>query len=119
MDNIYKHTCDTLALIGYPVKEQGSYAGQANIPESVITYQIINSPNKGYADNKPKSVTYQIQISLYSKKPTVKQSADETLKAILLPAGFMRGNGRDLPYDAKTGHYGFTCDYRFYEREEQ
>jgi hypothetical protein len=107
-----------LKPLGYEVKEQGTYAPGATLPETFITYQIINSPNSSYADNKPISTAIRAQLALYSKKPAIKQSADSLFKSVMLPAGFLRIDGRDLPFIQSTGHYGYTCDYRFYESEE-
>jgi len=113
--NIYDLTYDTLSPLGYPVKEQGTLG--STLPETFITYQLISSPNGGHADNKPTSVKPLMQITLYSKKPSIKQGADALLKSVMLPAKFMRAGGRDLPYSAVTGHYAFTSDYRFYDLE--
>lgn len=117
MTDIYNLIYSTLSALGYPVKEQGTYSENDTLPETFITYQIIDSPNNSFADNQPTSKTTRIQLAFYSKKPALKQSADETFKGIMLPAGFLRAGGRDLPYDHNTGHYGYTSDYRFYESE--
>lgn len=118
MSNIYSLIYDTLSMLGYPVKEQGTYAPGTTLPETHITYQIINDSNNSHADNGPTSTTTRIQLALYSKKPAIKQSADNLLKSVMLPAGFLRVGGRDLPFNSSTGYYGYTCDYRYYESEE-
>lgn len=115
--NIYELVCNTLKPLGYPVKEQGSYTPGANIPETFITYQIIDAPNNTHYDNVPASTTPRIQLAFYSKKPALKQNADQTFRSVMLPAGFLRVSGRDLPFDSTTGHYGYTSDYRYYETE--
>lgn len=116
MINIYDHTYQTLKTLGYPVQEHGTY-GDKKMTETFVTYQIIDSSNNSHADNAPTSCTTRVQVNLYSNRPTLKQGADEALKAVMLPAGFMRVGGRDLPFDTSTGHYGYTCDYRFYDDE--
>ncbi|WP_375104943.1 hypothetical protein ACDZ28_13625 [Paenibacillus sp. RS8] len=118
MINIYELTCSTLEQLGHDVREQGSYAPNAKLPESFVTYQVIDDSPAGHADNKPTSLVWRIQVSLYSKRPAIKQGASETIKAVMLETGFMRVGGRDLPFLEATGHYGYTCDYRFYEMEE-
>ena len=118
MSNIYKTVCDTLEPLGYPLSLQGSYADNAIFPETFITYQLIDSQNNSHADNLPTSTTHRIQLSLYSKKPVIQQGADTTLKSVMLPSGFVRAGGRDLPFNQDTGHYGYTCDYRYFETEE-
>lgn len=118
MSNIYAIVCGTLETLGYPVSEHGTYGKEETLPESFVTYQLIDSPNSSYADNRPTSQTTRVQVNVYSKRPAIKQGADAALKAVLLPAGFLRVSGRDLPFDAATGHYGFTSDYRYYDMEE-
>jgi hypothetical protein len=115
--DIYKLICDTLFTLGYPVREQGTFGENEAFPETFITYQIIDSPNAGYADNLPTSTIEKVQFTLYSKKPALKQSADNLFKSVLLPAGFLRVGGRDLTFNKDTGHYAFTSDYKFYESE--
>lgn len=118
LDNIYKIIYDTLAPLGYITKEQGTFPKETVLPETYITYFLIDSPNTSHADNKPTSTTSRIQLVLYSKKPSLKQNADKLLMSVMLPGGFLRVGGRDLPFNADTGHYARTCDYRYYEEEE-
>jgi len=115
--NVYETIKTTLAPLGYPVRQQGSYAPGATLPETLVTYQVIDQPNGAHADNRPGSTIHRIQISMYSKRPALVQGADAAIKGVLLPAGFLRVTGRDLPLDHETGHYGYTSDYRFYESE--
>ena len=115
--NIHATVTTVLAGLGHTVRQQGSYAPGAALPETMVTYQVIDQPNGAHADNKPGSTIHRVQVAMYSKKPTIVQGADAAFKAALLPAGFLRVTGRDLQYDHNTGHYGYTCDYRFYERE--
>lgn len=114
MSNIYTVTYTALESLGYPVREQGTYAPNETLPETFVTYQIIDSPNNSFADNLPTSQTTRVQVNLYSRDPEIKQGADDTLKAVMLPACFLRVGGRDLPFSLQTGHYGYTCDYRYY-----
>lgn len=115
MIDIYAHIFDTLSALGYPVREHGTYAPNEKLPNTHVTYQVIDSLNNSHADNEPTSQTTRVQVNLYSQDPAIKQGADATLKGVMLPAGFLRVGGRDLPFDQKTGHYGYTCDYRFYD----
>lgn len=100
------------------MKEQGSYSPGAKLPETFITYQVIDAPNNTHYDNLPASTTRRIQLALYSAKPDIKQSADSLFKSMMVPAGFLRVSGRDLPFDGNTQRYGYTSDYRFYESED-
>lgn len=117
MSNIYELIYNTLMSLGYPVREQGTFGNTEMLPETFITYQIINETNDTHYDNKIASTTTRVQLVLYSKKPAIKQSADQLFRSVMLPAGFLRVSGRDLPFNQDTGHYGYTSDYIFYKEE--
>lgn len=114
MIDIYATTYSALEAIGYPVREQGTYAPGEMLPDTHITYQLIDSPSNSHADNLPTSTTYRVQVNVYSRDPAITQGADGMLRAALMPVGFMRGGGRGLPFDRETGHYGYASDYRYY-----
>jgi len=59
-----------------------------------------------------------MQTTVYSKSPGIKQNADNLLKGVMLPAGFIRVSGRDLPFSQSTGHYAYTSDYRYFDKED-
>lgn len=115
MIDIYAHIFNTLSALGYPVREHGTYAPDEELPNTHVTYQLIDSPNNSHADNRPTSTTYRVQVNLYSRDPAISQGADGAFRSVLLPAGFLRVGGRGLPYDQSTGHYGYTSDYRYYD----
>lgn len=117
MINIFELVTDTLSPLGYPVREQGSYGPNAKLPETLITYQLIASDNETHADNMPTSTTYRVQVALYSTRPGIVQAAEQTIRPVMLAAGFMRASGRSLPTDRDTGHYGYVTDYNYYDME--
>lgn len=117
MSSVYSMICNTLELLGYPVREQGTYPAGASLPATLVTYQIIGQDNETHADNQPTSTTTSVQVALYSQDPAIVQTADQSLKAVLLPAGFTRAGGRSLPFDADTGRYGYVSTYNLYEME--
>lgn len=117
MIDVYNHIFTTLSGLGYPVREQGSYGEHETLPETHITYFILNQDDASHADNQPTSTTTAVQVALYSKQPAIVQQANQTLKAIMMPAGFLRAGGRNLPFDSDTGHYGYTSTYNFYDLE--
>lgn len=77
----------------------------------------MDSPNETHYDNVPESTTYRIQITMYSKKPSIVQASDAGIKAALYLGGFQRVSGRALPFNKETGHYAWATDYKFYEYE--
>ena len=117
MSNIYKTIYDALSSLGYPVREQGTYAADEVLPVTMITYQLIDEPDSAHYENLPFGKITRFQIAFYAKDPSKKQSADGLLRSVMIPAGFLRASGRDLPFNSDTGHYGYISDYRFYETE--
>lgn len=117
MIDVYNLVCTTLGSSGYPVREQGTYGPDESLPDTHITYFIQDQSNESHADNAPTSQTTTVQVALYSRDPAIAQQANQILKGILHPAGFLRAGGRNLPLDPDTGHYGYTSTYNFYEME--
>lgn len=115
--NIYSILYSALSGLGYTVREQGTFGSTETLPATFITYQLIEQPNDSHYDNRPISTTSRMQVTLYSQDPAIKQNADNLFKSVLLPAGFMRAGGRDLPFNSDTGHYAYTSDYRYYDME--
>ena len=118
LTNVYEKTYTTLQAIGYPAREQGSFASTETLPETFVTYQVLDQRDRSHADGWPTSMTSSVQVALYSKRPALVQQADATLKAVMIPAGFLRSGGRNLPLDAQTRHYGYVSTYNFYDSEE-
>ena len=118
MASLYNTLYTALATLGYTVREQGTFGATESLPATFITYQLIFRNDITHADNAPSANVSRVQVALYSTDPAIKQAAFDTLNAPMLAAGFMRAGGRDLPFDARTGHYGYTCDYRLYSKEE-
>lgn len=117
MINVYEKIYNTLSGLGYPVREQGSYGPSETLPETLITYFVQDQSNGSHADNLPTSTTTSVQVALYSQRPALVQQADQILKSVMLPAGFLRAGGRNLPFDGDTQHYGYTSSYNFYDLE--
>lgn len=118
MTDVYSKTNETLQGLGYPVREQGSYAATDTLPETFATYLVIDQTDRSHADNQPASMTSSVQVALYSRRPAIVQQADQALRAAMIPAGFLRAGGRNMPLDADTGHYGYVSTYNFYDSEE-
>ena len=117
MASISNITYTALAALGYTVAVQGTMQG--TLPDTFITYQILDENDVSHADNEPTAGETLVQTALYSKDPAIIQAAKDTLTAPMKAAGFMRGSGRALPYDKDTGHFGYVLDFRYYESEEE
>jgi len=117
LTDVYNKIYTTLAALGFPVSEQGSYGPTETLPETLITYFVLDETDISHADNLPASTMTSAQVALYSKRPAIVQQANRTLRSVMLPAGFLRAGGRNLPFDQETGHYGYTSTYNFYDME--
>lgn len=114
MTNVYSIICSTLAALGYTVREQGSYGKDEKLPEAFVTYFILDQPDVAHADNRPTRTMTKVQVVVWATDPAIIQAANDNVKAVMLPAGFLRAGGTHLPLDKDTGHYGYTSIYNYY-----
>ena len=85
------------------------------LPDTYIVYFLVDDSGKSWADNAEKSNIARIQISLFYKELSKVLTVPDQIKAAFIAAGFMRvGSGR-IPYQDDTSHYGWRCDFRYYE----
>ena len=115
MANVYADMFDALSASGYPVYQEDA-APAADFTDTYLTYKVIYDEALLYAKNQPIGASTRVMVKLYSCDPEVTQGGKETLNTLC--AGMMRLGGGDLPYNAPTGHYGYTCDYRYFDYEE-
>ena len=106
-----------LATSGLEVREQGTYDEDETLPESLITYQIMTQLDSSHADNRSTSTTTSVRVFYYSQRPALVQVADQLIRNLMLPAGFMHAGGEPLPLDKETGHYGYVTTYNYYDSE--
>jgi hypothetical protein len=114
LTDIHKLVNDTLEASGYPVAQQGSYGEKETLPDTHITYMMMPDRPAYYVNNVPKDHMDWVQAAIYSTDPAITQAGRATLDGLMLPAGFTRKGGRDLPLDKSTGQYGYTCDYGYF-----
>jgi len=108
---------EPLKTEGYEVSLQGSYGENEPLPESFITYFIVDSNDRSFYDDSPKLSDYRIQIVFYSKKVELIKTIPDLIYQHLKAAGFVRtGKGRDISYNVE--HYAWQIDYLFTERNE-
>ena len=115
--NVRDTLITALTPLGYEVKLQGSYADDAPLPESFITYTVVDAPDGSFYDGKPTLTHHRIQIVFYSKKMSLINTVPDLIYQALKTAGFERdGKGRDYGYEVE--HYGLLVNYLFTERNE-
>ncbi|XCH78850.1 MAG: hypothetical protein WHF31_15210 [Candidatus Dehalobacter alkaniphilus] len=115
--NVRDTLISKLNPLGYDVVLQGSYADDEPLPESFITYTVVDAPDASFYDDQPMLTHHRIQVVFYSKKMSLINTVPDLIYLALKTAGFVRdGKGRD--YGFENEHYGLLVNYLFTERNE-
>lgn len=88
------------------------YKSTAALPDTFIVYQLIASNAEAHADNVEKARSYLVQVSIFARAGL---AVLPDVDAVMVNAGFLRDDWRQLPQDPETGHYGLAKDYLFLE----
>lgn len=105
-----------LSGLGLPVGNIRLFlASDKPLPERYLTYQVIVAVPENHVDDKEVIRSYLVQINAWSKDgferfPDVEGAMRE--------AGFYYQASRDMAFEEKTGHYGQSMDFRYYENKE-
>lgn len=102
-----------LSLLSVPV-QNGFYKGAANVglPDSYVLYQIVDGVGAQYADDAETQRTYRVQINMFCRTGVLNMPDVTTpMKA----AGFTPGPERELAYNEKTSHAGYSKDFFYSE----
>jgi len=114
MSSIWEITEDALDGLSLPLAANTLIvATGADLPDQFLTYQMISDPPAQHADNLESLRTYRMQVSVYSRSGMASLPAQ--VEAAMLAAGFMRMEGRDLPYNQQTRHFGVALDFSYLE----
>lgn len=106
----------SLAPLGVEIRVQGSISESEPIPETLITYEIIDSIDHGFYDNQPTRLTTRIQLMIYSTKFSIIKTLPDTITQLIKEAGFVRdGRGFDQGYFGQ--HYGWLMEIHATERK--
>ena len=87
-----------------------------NLPYTYIVYFLVSAPPGLSADNMEQAYTPKIQVSLFYRKKRAFLELPDTIIQALTAAGFARAAEGRIPYNTNTGHYGWRCEFIFYER---
>lgn len=101
---------------GVPYDFERFSGTSAQLPNSYIVYFLVDDPPKGHSDGKETSHSPRIQISLFYRDKSKILTTPDQLTAAFTAANFLRISEGRIPYVEDTGHYGWRCDFRFYER---
>ena len=84
-------------------------------PDQYITYQVISGGPQEHIDDHETARSYLVQLNLWSRSGFESFPDVETA---MLAAGFFFQAERDMDYNEKTGHYGQSKDFLYYEEKE-
>lgn len=110
--SIWEITEDALDGLGLPLAANTMIvATGAELPDSYLVYQVISNPPRLHADDLEKLRSYRMQVSIYSRSGLA--AIPSLVEAAMLAAGFTRIEGRELPYNPQTRHFGLATDFNF------
>lgn len=78
------------------------------LPDTYITYFLVDGVPAEHADNEETARTYRVQVNRMSTNGLV---GLPNVDAVMRAAGFTFGPERELPKDPTTSHYGLAKDY--------
>jgi len=90
-------------------------ASDKPLPARYLTYQVIVTSPEWHVDDKEVIRSYLVQINCWS------QDGFENfpnVEGAMRAAGFYFQAARDMAFEDKTGHYGQSMDFEFYENKE-
>lgn len=85
------------------------------LPDEYIVYFPVSAPSALSADNKELSYIPRIQVSFFFRKKQSFLTVPDKIVKAFTDAGFCRAGEGRIPYQTNTGHYGWRCDFNFYE----
>ncbi len=113
--NVRDHLIKTLQPLGINVRYQGSISEDEPIPETLITYEIIDSMDQSYYDNTSHRLTTRIQLVIYSSKMSIIKTLPDHMSQLIKAAGFTR-ESRGYDRGFYMDHYAWIMEIHFTER---
>lgn len=107
---------EVLATIGLPYYFQHAACDAAQLPDSYIVYYLMHDSGSAWENGKETSHEARIRICLYFRDKSVFVEIPEKIEKSLMEAGFGRRCSRSIRYQIDTAHYGWRCDFNYYER---
>jgi len=89
---------------------------RGKMPDTFITYFLVSDSSAASADNKERASITKIQVSMFYRDINVMRDTPKKIVSAFTSNGFLRVNEGRIPFQKSTGHYGWRCDFNFYER---
>ncbi len=106
---------EILTSIGLPYRFERMTCDATQLPDTFIVYFLVDDNGKSWANNAETSHVPRMQVSLFYRDISKALTVPDQIEAAFMADNFMRvGSGR-IPYQDTTGHYGWRCDFRYYE----
>jgi len=86
------------------------------LPDTLITYTLLNDDGLTWSDGKETSHEPRIQVSLFYRDKSTFLTMPTLIETAFIQGGFLRVTARPIPYQKDTNHYGWCCDFRIYEK---
>ena len=102
--------------LSIPAAWSGKVTDAAQLPDTFIVYSLVDDQGVTHADNKETSHETRVQVSLFYRDKSIVLTIPDQIETAFMDAGFMRVNSGTIPYQPDTGHYGWRCDFRYFER---
>ncbi|HAM63777.1 MAG: hypothetical protein A2Y20_07685 [Firmicutes bacterium GWF2_51_9] len=113
--NVRDRLIAALQPLGLEVRLQGSIAENEPLPETFLTYFIIDSPDGNSYEDGPLVSYIRVQVVLYSTKMSLLNARPQQVFNVCRNAGFIRDSrGRDLGFEGD--HYGWSMNFITTER---
>ena len=86
-----------------------------SLPSEYIVYYLVSAQTALSVDNKERAYLPRIQVCLFYRSKRSFLKFPDKIVAAFTRAGFQRASEGRIPYQTNTGHYGWRCDFIFYE----
>jgi hypothetical protein len=111
MTSIFKRVDDAMETLSPTVAYAlAPYLG--TLPDTFITYQLIDGTPEQNADNAETLRVYRVQVSICSKSGL---DSLPNVDTAMTAAGFEKSTERQLPKAEDSGHYILAKDYVYVE----
>ena len=104
------------AETGVPYEFERFECEEAQLPESYVVYFLVTNPPSAWYDGAESSSQARLQVSFYYRRKSEILTVPEKLISYFKAEGFMRSGEGRIPYQKDTGHYGWRCEFTYYER---
>ncbi len=109
---------DALKTLGFPYDFERFTADTDCLPDTFLVYFLVDNPGRAWGDGLERAREPRVQVSLFYREPSTALTVPERVENAMASVGFLRVGAGRIPYQTDTGHYGWRCDFRFYERRE-